>query len=154
VREGSQLDRVDKVLLVLPLLPAFDLLSTLFSLGRGGQEVGILARPILEEYGAFGLFPLAVSASVIFLSLIWVMIRVRRILVVQGRFKWTRQVVMIPVFWMFLLQGAYVSTVVMNFMVPLAPALTQMLTLRIALVCAYFVGVSMLVRPYMRQIMN
>jgi len=140
-------DRVDKVLLVLPLLPAFDLLSTLFSLGRGGQEVGVLARPVLEQYGAFGLLPLAASASMIFLSLIWVMIRVRRILIVQTRFKCTRQIVMIPVFWIFVLEGIYVSTVIMNFMVSLSPALAQMLTLRIALVCVYFLSVGTLARP-------
>ena len=141
------MDRVDKVLLVLPLLPAFDLLSTLFSLGRGGQEVGVLARPVLEQYGAFGLFPLAASASVIFLSLIWVMIRVRRILIVQTRFKCTRQIVMIPVFWIFVLEGIYVSTVIMNFMVSFSPALAQTLTLRIALVCVYFLSVGTLARP-------
>ena len=136
---------------MLPLLPAADLLSTLFSLTRGGQEVGILARPVLEQYGAFGLFPLAASASVIFLSLILVMIRVRRILVEQGRFKWARHVVVIPVFWMFLLQGVYVSTVVMNFMVSLSPALAQMFMLRLAVVCVYFFGVSMVSRPYLGQ---
>jgi hypothetical protein len=146
------LDRVDKVLLVLPLLPAFDLLSTLFSLTSGGQEIGILARPVLEQYGAFGLFPLAASASVIFLSLILVMIRVRRILAEQGRFRWARRVVVIPVFWMFLLQGVYVSTVIMNFMVSLSPALAQMLTLRIAVVCMYFLGVSMVSRPYLERL--
>jgi len=140
-------DRVDKVLLVLPLLPAFDLLSTLFSLGRGGQEVGVLARPVLEQYGAFGLLPLAASASMIFLSLIWVMIRVRRILIVQTRFKCTRQIVMIPVFWIFVLEGIYVSTVIMNFMVSFSPALAQTLTLRIALVCVYFLSVGTLARP-------
>lgn len=148
------MDRVDKVLLVLPLLPAADLLSTLFSLGRGGQEVGILARPALEQYGVYGLFPLAASASVVFLVFMCVVIRLRRLLIEEWRFKWTRRIVTIPVFWMFVLQGVYVSTVIMNFMVPVSPALAQMLTLRIALICGYFLGVSVLTRPYMRQIAN
>lgn len=146
------MDRVDRVLLVLPILPAFDLLSTVFSLGRGGQEVGILARPVLEQYGVYGLFPLAVSASVIFLVFMWVIVRVRKQLMEQWRFKWSRQIVMIPVFWIFALEGVYVSTVIMNFMVPLSPALSQMLTLRIAMVCVYFLGVGMLARPQMGQI--
>ncbi len=141
------MDRVDKVLLVLPILPAFDLLSTLFSLGRGGQEVGVLARPVLEQYGVYGLFPLAASASVVFLVFMYAVIRLRRQLMEQCRFKWTRWIVMIPVFWMFVLQGVYVSTVVMNLMVPIAPTLSQMLTLRIGLVGVYFLGIGTFVRP-------
>lgn len=141
------MDRVDKVLLVLPILPAFDLLSTLFSLGRGGQEVGVLARPVLEQYGVYGLFSLAASASVVFLVFMYAVIRLRRQLMEQWRFKWTRWIVMIPVFWMFVLQGVYVSTVVMNLMVPIAPTLSQMFTLRIGLVGVYFLGVGTFVRP-------
>src|SRR3990170_2785770 len=57
------MDRVDKALLILPLLPLFDLVSTLFSLSLGGSEVGFLARPILQQYGHIGLVFLAVSAS-------------------------------------------------------------------------------------------
>jgi len=60
------LDRIDKVLLILPILPALDLLSTLFSLGFGGEEIGVLARPVLEKYGPYGLVVLAASASFIF----------------------------------------------------------------------------------------
>jgi hypothetical protein len=54
---------------------------------------------------------------------------------------------MIPVFWIFVLEGIYVSTVIMNFMVSLSPALAQTLTLRIALVCVYFLSVGTLARP-------
>ncbi len=148
------MDRVDKVLLVLPLLPVADLLSTLFSLGRGGQEVGILARLVLEQFGAYGLVPLAASASAIFLVFMLVVVHVKRLFVEEWRLKWTRQVLMIPVYWLFILQGVYVSTVTMNLLVPLSPALAQMFTLRIALVGLYFVGVSMFTIPQMRQLPN
>lgn len=146
------MDRVDRILLVLPILPAFDLLSTVFSLGSGGQEVGLLARPVLDNYGVYGLFPLAVSASVIFLVFMWVVIRLRRLLMEQWRFRWTRHLVMIPVFWIFVVEGVYVSTVIMNFMVSLSPAVSQILMLRIAVVGVYFLGVGTLARSHMGQI--
>jgi len=148
------LDRVDKVLLVLPLLPVADLLSTLFSLGRGGQEVGILARLVLEQFGVYGLVPLAASASAIFLVFMLVVVHVKRLLVEEWRVKWTRRVLLIPVYWLFILQGVYVSTVIMNLLVPLSPTLAQMFMLRIALVGLYFVGVSMFTIPQMWQLPN
>ena len=148
------MDRVDKVLLVLPLLPVADLLSTLFALGRGGQEVGILARLVLEQYGAYGLVPLAASASAIFLVFMLVVVHVKRLFVEEWRLKWTRQVLMIPVYWLFILQAIYVSTVIMNLLVPLSPTLAQVFVLRVALVGLYFVSVSMLTIPQMRQLPN
>jgi hypothetical protein len=148
------LDRIDKVLLVLPLLPAADLLSTLFSLGRGGQEVGILAQPILEQYGAFGLFPLAASASLIFLVFMGSVIYIKRLFVERWKLKWTKCAVMIPIYWLFILQGVYVSTVIMNLLVTLSPVLAQIFTLRIVLVGLYFAGMSILTGPQMRHLLN
>jgi len=68
--------------------------------------------------------------------------------------KWTRRVLLIPVYWLFILQGVYVSTVIMNLLVPLSPTLAQMFMLRIALVGLYFVGVSMFTIPQMWQLPN
>ncbi len=145
------MDRVDKALLVLPLLPAADLLSTLFSLQYGGEEIGILARPILQQYGAYGLIPLAVSASAIFLVFMQVVIRIKRLFLEEWRVKWTRWIVAVPVYWLFLLQGVYVSTVIMNLLVPFSPVLTETLVARIALACAYFACISAFTRPQMKQ---
>jgi len=144
------LDRVDKALLVLPLLPAADLLSTLFSLRYGGQEVGILARPILEQYGAYGLIPLAVSASAIFLVFMQVVIRIKKLFVEEWKVKWTRWILTVPIYWLFMLQGVYVSTVIMNFLVPFSSFMT--IVVRVAFACAYFAGISVLTRPQMRQL--
>jgi len=146
------LDRVDKVLLVLPFLPIADLLSTVFSLGRGGEEVGVLARPVLELYGVFGLIPLAVSASVMFLVFMLVVIYIKRLFVEEWRLKWTRWILPVPIYWLLVLQGVYVSTVVMNLLVPVSPALAQMFTLRVILILLYFVGVSIFTGPQMRRL--
>jgi len=146
------LDRVDKALLVLPLLPAADLLSTLFSLQYGGEEIGILARPVLEQYGAYGLIPLAVSASAIFLVFMQVVIRIRKLFVEEWKVKWSRWILTVPIYWLFMLQGVYVSTVIMNLFVPLSSVLAGTVVLRIAFVCLYFAGISIITRPQMRQL--
>jgi len=144
------LDRIDKALLVLPLLPAADLLSTLFSLQYGGQEVGILARPVLEQFGAYGLIPLAVSASAIFLVFMQVVIRIKRLFVEEWKVKWTRLIVTVPIYWLFMLQGIYVSTVIMNLLVPFSSVLTGAVMVRVAFACAYFVGIAVFTRPEVR----
>jgi len=144
------LDRVDKALLVLPLLPAADLLSTLFSLRYGGQEVGILARPVLEQYGAYGLIPLAVSASAIFLVFMQVVIRIKKLFVEKWKVKWTGRILTLPIYWLFMLQGVYVSTVIMNLLVPFSSVLTGTVMVRVVLACAYFAIVAVFTRPEMR----
>ena len=145
------MDRVDKALLVLPLLPAADLLSTLFSLRYGGQEVGILARPVLEQYGAYGLIPLAVSASAIFLIFMQVVIRIKKLFVEKWKVKWTGRILTLPIYWLFMLQGVYVSTVIMNLLVPFTIILSETIVIRIAFACAYFACISFFTRPRMRQ---
>jgi len=148
------LDRIDKVLLVLPLLPAADLLSTLISLSLGGEEVGILARPILEHYGSYGLVALATSASMLFLVSMEVVIYIKRMFIKDLRFKWMWCVLAIPIYWFFMLEAVYVSTVIMNLLVPLSPILTQTFILRAFLVFTYFVCVSALTMPQMKQLLH
>jgi len=145
------LDRVDKVLLVLPLLPFADLLSTLFSLRGGGQEVGVLARPVLEQHGAYGLVILALSASIVFLVSMQIVIRIKRLFTSELKLKWTRQVLTMSVCWFFVLEGVYVSTVVMNLLVPFSPALVQTVPLRVLLVLVYFACACRLTLPQIRQ---
>lgn len=136
------MDRVDKALLILPFLPLFDLASTLFSLGSGGVEIGFLARPVLQHYGRVGLVFLAFSASLIFLAFMSLVIYIKRLYKEKWRLKWMRLVTVIPVYWFFLLQAFYVSTVVSNFLVPLAPLLTQTLLFRALPAIVYFLGIA------------
>jgi len=147
------MDRIDKVLLVLPVLPAADLLSTFFSLSLGGQEVGILARPILEYYGPVGLVMLATFASITFLAFMEVVIYIKK-LFARGEWKswWTWYILAVPIYWFFVLEGFYVSTVVMNFLAPFSPLLTQTIILRAIIVGTYFLFVSVLTMPRMKQL--
>ena len=57
-----ELDRIDKVLFILPFIPLVDAASTLFLLTFGGKESGILAEPVYERYGQFGLVALSIFA--------------------------------------------------------------------------------------------
>ncbi len=146
------MDRIDKVLLVFPVLPIADLLSTLFSLSLGGEEVGILARPILTQFGPSGLVMLAASASIILMVSMQVVIYIKSMFVERWNFKWTQCFLAIPICWFFLLEGVYVSTVVMNILVALSPVLAQTIALRIVLVCTYFACVAALTVTQFKQL--
>ena len=146
------MDRVDKVLLVLPFLPLADLVSTLFSLGFGGVEVGFLARPLLMQYGPAGLVFLTVSASLLFLAFMSVVIYIKRQFFHEWRLTWMRYTLIIPVYWFFILQAFYVSTVVTNFLVPIVPFLTQTILTRALPALAYFIGVTALTKQQIKQL--
>jgi len=148
----EQMDRIDKVLLILPVLPVADLSSTLFSLNFGGEEVGILARPILENYGPLGLVLLSASASLMFLALMQVVLYIKKLFIERLRFRWMWQVLAFPIYWIFLLEGLYVSTVISNLLVPLSFQLTETVFLRVLLVCTYFACISGLTISEMRQL--
>ena len=152
--ENGRVDRVDKVLLVLPLLPAADLVSTISSLRFGGEEIGILARPVLQYYGVYGLVMLAISASIIFLVFMKGVILIRKLFITELKSKWKTYILAIPVYWFFMLQGVYVSTIIMNFLVPIPLLLTEPIVLRVVFVCTYFVGVSALTMPQMKQLLH
>jgi len=145
-------DRIDKVLLVLPFLPAADLLSTLFSLSLGGEEVGILARPILEQYGSSGLVLLAASASIMFLFFMKIVIHIKKLFIKELRFKWMWYVLTVPIYWFFVLEGVYVSTVVMNFLVPLNFSFSEAFVFRALLLGTYFACVTWLTKPKISQL--
>ena len=61
-RNRLELDRIDKVLFVLPFLTLADTVSTEFSLMFGGGEGGPIAGPVYERYGQFGLVALSIFA--------------------------------------------------------------------------------------------
>jgi hypothetical protein len=56
------------------------------------------------------------------------------------------------VYWFFLLQAFYVSTVVSNFIVPIAPLLTETLLFRALPALAYFIGIIALTKQQINQL--
>jgi len=146
------MDKIDKALLIMPLLPIADLLSTFFALGFGAEEVGILARPILQNYGPYGLVMLTTFASILFLVFMQVVIYIKKLFIKKWKFRWMWYVLTIHIHWFFMLEAVYVSTVIMNFLAPLYPLLTPTIILRAILVCTYFACVSALTMPQIRQL--
>jgi hypothetical protein len=147
------LDKIDKVLLIMPLLPIADLVSTLFCLSfSGGEEIGILARPMLQNHGPYGLVMLAIAASIIFLAFMKVAIYIKKLFIEEWKIKWMRYFLTIQIYWFFILEAVYASTVIMNFLAPMYPLLTQTIILRAVLICTYFSCVSALTMPQIRQL--
>jgi len=106
---------------------------------------------MLETYGPSGLVALAVLASLTFFVFMQVVIYVKRMVVDELRFKGMHSVLAIPIYWFFLLEGVYVSTVILNFLVPFSPSLTQALSFRAIIVGMYFTGISVLNKTQMKQ---
>lgn len=147
------MDKIDKVLLIMPLLPIADLLSTLYCLSfSGSEEIGILARPILQNYGPYGLIILATSASIFFLVSMKLVIYIKKLFIQEWKLKWTRYALTFHIYLFFMLEAVYVSTVITNFLNPLYPLITQTIILRVILVCTYFASVSALTMPQIRQL--
>ena len=118
----------------------------------GGEEIGILARPILQNYGPYGLVALAASASIIFLFFMEVVIHIKKLFIKEWKFKWIWYILTAQVYWFFMLEAVYVSTVAMNLLVPVAPLLTQTIILRAILVSTYFVFISALTIPQIKKL--
>jgi len=150
--ERWKMDRVDWVLLVFPFLPLADLLSTLFSLSLGGEEVGILARSVLASYGFPGLGMLAICTSIIFLCLIRIITYIKEFYISDMRFRGIGYTLSIPIFWFFMLEGVYVSTVALNFLAPFDHFLTQSIALRGVIAGAYFVSVVLLTKSHLNRL--
>lgn len=146
------MDSIDKALLLLPMLPAADLMSTLFSLRLGGEEIGILARPMLQNYGPWGLLIVSFSASMTFLAFMEVVLRIKKLFIKQFRFRGMWHVLAIPIYWIFFLEGFYLSTIVSNLVVPLAFPLSSMVILRVFTISIYFVVISIMTMQQMRRL--
>jgi len=70
-RNRLELDRIDKVLNILPFLTLADMVSTEFSLMFGGMEGGPLAGPVYEHYGHLGLVALTIFAFFVSFGCVW-----------------------------------------------------------------------------------
>jgi hypothetical protein len=70
-RNRLELDRIDKVLAILPFMTLADTVSTEFSLTFGGMEGGPIAGPVYEQYGQLGLIALTIFSFFVSLGCIW-----------------------------------------------------------------------------------
>lgn len=107
---------------------------------------------MLLQHGPPALFVLAATASVLFLVFMGIVIRIKRTYMNSWKVGRMWCALVIPIYWFFVLEGVYVSTVVMNFLVPFFPLLTQIVVVRAAIVGVYFVGIGTLTMRQMKQL--
>jgi predicted RNA-binding Zn-ribbon protein involved in translation (DUF1610 family) len=151
-RNRLELDRIDKVLFILPFLTLADEVSTEFSLMFGGMEGGLISRSVYEQYGQLGLIALTIFSFFVSLGCFWVLRYAKRRIVQGEGSKLNRFVLVYGVLFFFLLEAYIMGVVVQNFLVPLLlPSLT-LFAIQYGVALAYFVSVIFFARTEMKQL--
>jgi len=153
-RNRLELDRIDKVLFILPILTLADMVSTEFSLMFGGMEGDPIAGPVYEQYGQLGLIALTIFSLFVSLGYVW-FLKYAKTRIRQGeRSKLNRIVLVYAIFFFFFLEAYIMGVVVQNFLVPPPlPSLT-LLAIQYGVTLAYFVSVSFFTRTEMKRLMR
>jgi len=149
-----ELDRIDKILFILPFLTLADTVSTKFSLMFGGMEGGPIAGPVYEQYGQLGLIAITIFAFLVSLGCVW-FLRYAKRRVVQGEgSKLNRVALLYGVFLFFFLEAYIMGVIVQNFLVPLQlPSLT-LFAIQYGVTLAYFVSALFLTRTEIKQLIR
>ena len=148
------LDRIDRVLFILPFIPLVDATSTLFLLTFGGKESGILAEPVYERYGQFGLVALSIFAFFALFGCVW-FLKYAKTRINQGETtKLNRRALVVAVNLFFLGEAFLTGVIVQNFLgLLLLPSIT-LLVIQYGITLAYFVSVSIFTRTEMKQLIR
>lgn len=148
------MDRIDKIVFILPFITLADMASTEYSLAFGGKEGGILAKPIYEQYGKPGLVVLSIFTFFAFLVFVWLFGYAKK-RITQGQSSKLHRVVLVVLVIFFFWGEAYLTGVVIqNFLVPLRlPSLT-LLAIQYGVAFTYFVSVSFFTRTEMKRLMK
>jgi hypothetical protein len=117
-RNRLELDRIDKILFILPFLTLADEVSTEFSLMFGGIEGGPIAGPVYEQHGQLGLIALTIFSFFVSLGCIW-FLRYAKTRIIHGEGSKLNRVALVVAVNFFFLGEAYImGVVVQNFLVP------------------------------------
>jgi hypothetical protein len=153
-RNSMELDRIDKVLFILPFLTLADTVSTEFSLMFGGMEGGPIAKPVYEQYGHLGLIALTIFSFFVSLGCVW-FLRYAKRRVAQGEgSRLNRVVLMYAILFFFLLEAYIMGVVVQNFLIPiLSPSLT-LFAIQYGVTLTYFASAIFLTRNEMKRLIR
>jgi len=150
-RNRLELDRIDKVLFILPFMTLADTVSTEFALMFGGMEDGPIAGPVYERYGQFGLVVLTIFSFFASLGCVWFLRYAKRRIIQEKSSKLNRVVLVYGVNFFFLLEAYIMGVVVQNFLVPLLlPSLT-LFAIQYGVTTAYFVSAILFTRTEMKR---
>jgi len=153
-RNRLELDRIDKILFILPFLTLADMVSTEFALMFGGREGGPIAGPFYRQYGQLGLLALTIFSFFASLGCVWFLRYAKRRVVQGERSKLNRVVLVYGILLFFLLEAFLMGVVVQNFLVPLlSPSLT-LFAIQYGVTLTYFVAVSFFARTEMKQLIR
>jgi hypothetical protein len=153
-RNMLELDKIDKVLLILPFLTLADTVSTEFSLMFGGMEGGPIAKPVYEQYGQPGLIALTIISFFASLGCIW-FLRYAKTRITQGEgTKLNRVGLAVAVNFFFLGEAYIMGVVVQNFLVPRPMPSLTLLTIQYGVTLAYFVSAIFFTRTEMKQLIR
>ena len=145
------MERIDKVLFILPFMTLADTVSTEFSIMFGGKEGGPIAGPVYEHYGQLGLIALTIFS---FLGCVWFLRHAKRRITQEKLSKLNRVVLVYAVLFFFFLEAYIMGVVVQNFLVPLiSPSLT-LFAIQYGVALAYFVSALFFTRTEMKQLIR
>ncbi len=148
-----ELDRIEKSLSVLPVIPLLDIVAVFFSLSLGGEQVGILAGPIYERYRELGLVAWSALLFLIFLACVWRLRHWKRRFAQEQASKTNRIVLLVGINIVFLVEGLWTGVIIQNLLAPFLPPLTTYAIWAIAIfVC--FALLSIFTRNEMKQIIR
>jgi len=149
-----ELDRIDKVLFILPFSTLVDEVSTEFSLMFGGMEGGPIAGPVYERYGQLGLIALTIFSFFVSLGCVWFLRYARRRIIQGEGSKLNRVVLLYGVLFFFLLEAYIMRVVVQNLFVPLLMPSLTLFAIQYGVTLAYFVSASFFTRTEMKQLIR
>jgi len=153
-RNRLELDRIDKVLFLLPFLTLADTVSTWFSLMFGGMEGGPIAGPVYEQYGHLGLLALTIFSFFVSLGCVWFLRYAKRRVAQGERSKLNRVVLVYGVLLFFLLEAYLMGVVVQNFLVPLFLHSLELFAIQYAVTLAYFVSICFFTRTEIKRLIR
>jgi len=153
-RNRLELDRIDKVLFILPFLTLADMVSTEFSLMFGGMEGGPIAGPVYEQYGQLGLIALTIFSFFVSFGCVW-FLRYAKTRIRQGeRSKLNRVAMVYAILFFFFLEAYIMGVVIQNFLVPLLSPSLILFAIQYGMTLAYFVSVTFFTRTEMKQLIR
>jgi len=133
-------------------MPLADMVSTLYSLTRDSQEIGILAKPIYEQYGELGLIALSSFMVPVLLVCVW-FVRFGKTKCIQGQAsKRERSLLAVAFKFFFAMEGYWMAIIITNLILP--PTLLILLAIWCGVTFAYFVLVNFFTQAEMRRLIR
>ena len=146
------MDRIGKILFILPFISPIDLISTLISFRLGGKEGGIIGKPLYELFREPGLI---VWSCIFFLFLFlmswWFEASKRKFL----RGETTRlhgYILLFAVWVVFIVEGWWIGVIITNLLLPSSLFAIFAIWFKVSLI--YFVSASFFTRTEMKRLIR